>query len=170
MFHWGRWLAGPRAGLLAALLAAFSPMLVYYSREAKGYPFVTFFGLLALYLWVRYLDGPRRAHPVLWGAYVLAETLAIGAHYYAFLLVVAQAVWLGLSVLSDPTRRGRSTACPPLVGCSGGRGSTAPALGASHLWRCTERRAERPHEPWGLGSAALSPGHLLQPERRAACS
>jgi mannosyltransferase len=108
VFQWGRWLAGPREGLLAALLATLSPILVYYSREAKGYPFVTFFGLLALYLWARYLDSPKRAHPVVWGAYVLAETLAIGAHYYAFLLVAAQALWLGLSVPRDHARRGEA--------------------------------------------------------------
>ena len=105
VFQWGHWLAGGRVGLLASLLTAFSPLAVYYSREAKGYPFVAFFGLLALYLWTRYLHEQERAHPMLWVAYVLAEVLALGAHYYALLLPIGQGVWLTALLFMDLPRR-----------------------------------------------------------------
>ena len=108
VYHWARWLAGPREALLAAALTTLSPMLVCYSREAKAYPFVTFFGLSALYLWFRYLDFQERPRPLLWVLYVLAEALAVGAHYYAVFLVVAQGVWLTIDVARDHARRDRA--------------------------------------------------------------
>lgn len=55
-YLWGRRLAGPGVGLVAALLSALSPMAIYAGREAKAYPMVLFLGLLAVYLWDRYLD------------------------------------------------------------------------------------------------------------------
>ncbi len=98
VYRWTRWLAGPGAALLAATLTALSPTLVYYSREAKAYPFVTLFGLLALYIWFRWLDGPQRPRPFMWVLFVLCEVLALGAHYYAVFLVVAQGTWLAVDV------------------------------------------------------------------------
>jgi len=98
---WGwRW-CGPRAGALAGLLTALSPMMIYYGREAKGYAFVTFFGALALYLWACRLRAGNRSRAILgwWAIYVLAEVLALGAHYYAILLIAAQAIWLALDAL-----------------------------------------------------------------------
>ncbi len=106
LFVWGRELGGTLVGLGAALLTALSPMMIYYSREAKGYPFVTFFGLLALYLWASRLQTDKPSHPVLWVVYVLAETLALGAHYYAIFLVIAQGVWVVISVLTGGAARG----------------------------------------------------------------
>lgn len=105
VYLWGCRLGGQRVGLLAAALTALSPMLVYYSREAKGYPFAALFGLLALYVWARYLDDGTRASPAAWAGYVLAEALACGAHYYAALLFVAHGVWLVVDVVADRTRR-----------------------------------------------------------------
>jgi len=108
VYAWGRWVAGEHVGLLAALLMALSPLAVYYSREAKGYPFVTFFGLLAVYLWERYLQGQERAHYGLWVAYVLSCALSVGAHYYAAFLIAAQGVWLAWGLL--PAGPGRAAA------------------------------------------------------------
>ncbi|MDI7276904.1 MAG: glycosyltransferase family 39 protein, partial [Anaerolineae bacterium] len=108
VYLWGRWLGGQRLGLGAAGLAALSPMLVYYSREAKGYPFVAFFGLLALYLWSRYLDDAAQVRPLAWVLYVLAEAVACGAHYYAALLFLGQGLWLAVDVALDRAGRGRA--------------------------------------------------------------
>ena len=118
-YLWGRWLRGPRAGLLGALLLALAPMAVYYSREAKAYPFVTLFALLGTYLWARYLvragragsdagAAPLRAPRWAWPAYVICMALALSAHYYALLLVAAQGAWLlweGLLARHDTTAR-----------------------------------------------------------------
>ena len=105
VFHWGRSLGGFATGLAAALLVACSPMAVFYSREAKSYTFVTLFGTVAVYVWARYLDSPSRPRPKLWAAYVLCGALALGAHYYAAFLSIAQAAWLAVDVLG--ARRAR---------------------------------------------------------------
>ncbi len=108
VYLWGCRLGGRHVGLLAAALTALSPMLVYYSREAKGYPFAAFFGLLALYVWARYLDDGKRLPSAAWAGYVVAEVLACGAHYYAALLFIAQGLWLAADVTVD--RAGRRVA------------------------------------------------------------
>jgi len=97
-YAWGLRLGGVSAGLLAALLLALSPTAIYYSREAKGYPWVTLFAWLALTALVA-ADGlpcsaSRRRRLALWCGYVLASTLAVGAHYYALFVHLAQGVWL----------------------------------------------------------------------------
>ncbi len=98
-YYWGRRLGGPAAGLFAAGLMALAPMAVYYDREAKGYPWVALWGWTALTLLDRaLLSGDRRPRGrravALWGGYALATALALGAHYYAALLILAQGLWL----------------------------------------------------------------------------
>jgi 4-amino-4-deoxy-L-arabinose transferase-like glycosyltransferase len=100
LYLWGRRLGGPTVGLLAALLLALSPMSIYYSREAKAYPFVTLFAVLGAYVWARHIHGQERAPRWAWPAYVFATALALAAHYYAILLLAAQGVWLLLEWLS----------------------------------------------------------------------
>ncbi len=117
VYLWGEWLGGPAVGLSAALLTALTPMAVYYSREAKGYPFVAAFGLAATYLWARYLAGGER-RPWLWPIYVLCQAAAVGAHYYAVLLIVAQGVWLAADLLRGWRRqrpRPGEEASPPAM-------------------------------------------------------
>ncbi len=95
-FVWGRRLGGPMTGLLAAALMALAPMAIYYDREAKGYPWVAFWGWLGLTLLDRalWVDTSRRPRAVvLWAGYTMATALAIGAHYYGALFVLAQGVW-----------------------------------------------------------------------------
>lgn len=98
-FVWGRRLGGNGAGLLAALLLALSPTAIYYSREAKGYPWVTLWEWVGLTLLVRIDDpgaAPRdgRALLALWTGYVIASALAVGAHYYALFVHLSQGAWL----------------------------------------------------------------------------
>jgi mannosyltransferase len=98
-FYWGRRLGGPRAGLLAALLLACAPAAIYYSREAKGYPWVTLWSWTALTLLGTVTGKAARARPwgerlALWCGYVAASGLALGAHYYVLLVQLAEGLWL----------------------------------------------------------------------------
>jgi 4-amino-4-deoxy-L-arabinose transferase-like glycosyltransferase len=105
-FLWGRRLGGDRVGLLAALLLALSPTAIYYSREAKGYPWITLFEWIGLSLFYSATDdrsAPRSRGAAfgLWAAYVAASVLAVGAHYFALFVHLAQGVWL-LAAVARP--------------------------------------------------------------------
>jgi len=101
----GRRLGGERAGLAAAALVAFNPMLVWFSQEARAYALLALLGALSALLWLRALERPRATGRLLaWGA---IAALALATHYYAAFLVAPQALWL---VLRVPGRRERVAA------------------------------------------------------------
>lgn len=85
-------LRGRRAGLMAAALAAFNPMLLWYSQEARAY------SLLALLCAISMLYCFRAARPqgrrrdfVVWG---IASGLALATHYFAIFPILAEAALL----------------------------------------------------------------------------
>jgi mannosyltransferase len=88
-------------GLLSALLLALSPMHIWYSQEARMYPMVTTWSLLASYsliLALRSSSGPgwrrsaapHRAQMRYWVAYVLFSVLALYTHYFALFVLLFQ--------------------------------------------------------------------------------
>jgi 4-amino-4-deoxy-L-arabinose transferase-like glycosyltransferase len=87
----GRELASNRAGLIAAALVAVSPMLIWYSQEARSYALLVFFGALALLFFVRALRTRDGRDLGLWA---LASALALCSHYFAVFAVAIEAVWL----------------------------------------------------------------------------
>jgi 4-amino-4-deoxy-L-arabinose transferase-like glycosyltransferase len=91
----GRRLFSVRTGLLAALLTALSPFLIYYSQEARPYIQPAFFALLAFYVFLRALDDNR---PRTWALYALATLVAVNFHYYAALATAAQGLYLLLRI------------------------------------------------------------------------
>lgn len=99
VYVWGRRRGGAVVGAVAALLAGFSPFALYFTREAKGYPFATFFCTVAMFLWIEYLDGREDTlmgwrRTLGWVIYVVSSALALGAHYYIVFAIVAQGIWL----------------------------------------------------------------------------
>jgi hypothetical protein len=88
-------LAGRRVGLWVAALAAVSPLLVWYSQEARSYALLVLLGALALWLFARLLRVPDGRDAALWA---LVSALALATHYFALFLVVVQALWLLLAV------------------------------------------------------------------------
>ncbi len=86
----GRRLGGPAVGVLSAFLTAVSPFQVLAAQEARMYALL---GLLTLLSWGALLaacDGRRGA----WVAYVIATTLALYTHYFAFLTLAGQAIFV----------------------------------------------------------------------------
>ena len=79
------------AGLLAASLAAFHPLLLYYSQEARMYAMLTALGVLLGYL-VIHGETVIRRRTLHWLAYVLVATAAVYTHYFAFFLLLALAL------------------------------------------------------------------------------
>lgn len=79
------------AGLLAASLAAFHPLLLYYSQEARMYSMLTALGVLLGYLVVQG-EATTRRRGLYWTLYVLVATAAVYTHYFAFFLLLALAI------------------------------------------------------------------------------
>lgn len=84
-------LGSRRAGLIAAALTATSPILIWYSQEARNYELLVLLGALSFLCFARALND--RGHAWLWG-WALASALALSTHYFAFALIVPEAIWL----------------------------------------------------------------------------
>src|SRR4051794_12347257 len=79
------------AGLAAAALVAFNPLLVWYSQEARPYSLLVLLCALSLLFFLR---GWRpRARRDLW-LWALVSALALLTHYFAAFLVVPEGLWL----------------------------------------------------------------------------
>jgi hypothetical protein len=106
-----RELAGRRAALLTCALVAVSPLLVWYSQEARSYALLALLGALSLLFFLRATRSGRRADLAGWA---VASALALATHYFALFLVAGEAVWL-LAVL----RRRSVLAAVGVVGLTG---------------------------------------------------
>lgn len=87
----GTLLVSRRAGIFTAGLVACSPLLVWYSQEARSYALLALLSALSLLLfreaWLR--PSPRAL--ALWS---LVACFALATHYFAVFLIGAEAVWL----------------------------------------------------------------------------
>ena len=86
-----RALVSRRAGILVALFATVSPLLVWYSQEARAYSLLLLLSTLSLYGFARVWEAPSRRRVLFWGA---VSCLAVVTYYFAIFLVVAEAVAL----------------------------------------------------------------------------
>jgi mannosyltransferase len=80
-----------RAALIAAALATFNPLLIWYSQEARAYELLVLMSACTLlaFAWVR--EAPTRGR---FAAWAVACGLALATHYDAALVVVPEAIWL----------------------------------------------------------------------------
>jgi mannosyltransferase len=111
----GRALSGPVGGLAAALLAACSPLLIYYAQEARMYSLLMLLVALSSYSLVRLARRPPRsdaphsdaphgnAHDLgRLAAYVLPAAGALYTHYFAVLILLAHNLVAAVWLLRDP--------------------------------------------------------------------
>jgi mannosyltransferase len=91
VFAAGRELVSRRTGLFAAALATVSPLLVWYSQEARAYALLVFLGGLSLLFFARALhDGSVRT----FGWWAFASASALLTHYFAVFLIAGEALFL----------------------------------------------------------------------------
>jgi mannosyltransferase len=95
----GAKLISGRAGVIAAALAACSPLLIWYSQEARSYSMLVLLSSLALLAFTYAREDPSRRWVAAW---VICSALALGTHYYAILAIAPQAIWL---IAAHPHRR-----------------------------------------------------------------
>ncbi|HTU14413.1 MAG TPA: glycosyltransferase family 39 protein [Solirubrobacterales bacterium] len=86
------------AGILATVIAALSPMLVYLGANGRAYSVMLFF-LLATTLAMLYaIDGGKRRW---WVLYAVATALAMYTHYTCAFILAGQLLWLLIYVPGD---------------------------------------------------------------------
>jgi mannosyltransferase len=84
-------LVSRRAGWAVAAIAAVSPLLVWYSQEARAYSLFAFLSALSLLFFARALEEPSPSALSWWAA---TSALALLTHYFALFFVAAEAAAL----------------------------------------------------------------------------
>jgi hypothetical protein len=84
----GRELSTPRVGLVAAAIVASSPMLIWYSQDARAYSLLVLLSALSFLFTVRALRGDGNRDLALWA---LFSSLALATHYFAIFVIAAEA-------------------------------------------------------------------------------
>jgi len=102
LYHVGSRLLSWQVGLLAAALAAVSPVLVEYGAMVRPYSLLPLLALASTYALVRAIDagGWRR-----WAGYAAAMLALVYTHNWAWLVLGAQWVALGLCLWRGVQRR-----------------------------------------------------------------
>ena len=90
LFRLSTRLCGKRGAMIAALLTALSPYMVWYAQEIKMYTWVPFLVLLACYALDRACQTSRL---VWWGMVLVAASLAFYSHILTALLVPVLVLW-----------------------------------------------------------------------------
>jgi mannosyltransferase len=109
-----RLLRSSRTGLVVAALAAFNPLLIWYSQEARAYELLVLMSACTLlaFSYARELPSPRRL-----GVWAAVSGLALVSHYDAALVVVPEAAWL---LIIYRRRIGAWLAVAFVAACGGG--------------------------------------------------
>ena len=94
LYFLGKRLFEARIGLIAAALLAVNAYHIQYSQEARTYPLMLLLCMTSSLFFLRCLADPSRGNRLI---YILSSGLAVYAHFYSVLVVLAQ--WLSLSFL-----------------------------------------------------------------------
>jgi mannosyltransferase len=84
-------LVSRRAGVIVAAVTACSPLLIWYSQEARAYELLVLLTAISLLAFAHVREAPSGRGMAVW---TVASGLALATHYYALVAVVPQAVWL----------------------------------------------------------------------------
>jgi mannosyltransferase len=114
-FETGRMLVNRRVGLAVAALVAVSPVMIWYSQEARAYALFILLSALSFLCFVRLLESPRAVNYAGWS---IASSLALVTHYFAVFPIVGEAAWLLLRRRSRQTKLAVGGICLTAVAIS----------------------------------------------------
>lgn len=97
-----------RAGLVAAAAVAVSPVMIWFSQDARAYALVVLLTALSFLFFARARRSGSRRDLAWWGVF---SALALATHYFAGFVVVAEAALL----LWGPHRRAAALALLPIL-------------------------------------------------------
>jgi 4-amino-4-deoxy-L-arabinose transferase-like glycosyltransferase len=104
-----------RVAVIAALLVTVSPLLVWYSQEARAYSLFALLSTLGFLFFVRARKAGARRDLALWS---LFSALAVWTHYFAVFPVAAEGLWLLLSARGTRAWVLAACAVPALAGAA----------------------------------------------------
>jgi mannosyltransferase len=87
-----------RVGVVLAALTACSPLLIWYSQEARSYELLVLLTALSLLAFAHARANPR---PPLLTGWCILSALALATHYYAVLAIIPEAIALLLAHRRD---------------------------------------------------------------------
>jgi mannosyltransferase len=156
----GRELIGRRTGCAVAAIVAVSPLLVWYSQDARAYALLVLLSTAALVFFLRARAGSR-ADLAWWAA---LSALALATHYFAVFPAAVEAGWLLAS--ARPLRR-VAAAVGALLGAGLALSPIAlhQAQGSNNDWIATFHLTRRLHDA-GIAFLAGETGllrHALAP-------
>ncbi len=94
IFFLGRKMLGTSFGLVSALLLSVNAFQVRYAQEARSYSLLVLLLIIASYFYLSAIESGQRRD---WNWYIVASSLAVYAHFFAVLVVVAH--WLALRII-----------------------------------------------------------------------
>jgi uncharacterized membrane protein len=103
LFSLARRVVDEATGWIAALLAAVSPVGVWYSQEARMYMLLLLLTVLSSYIFWRWTEKPDRK---LWITLTLCNVLAVYLHFYAFFIIGFQLLYFFIWWTRQETRWG----------------------------------------------------------------
>lgn len=83
-----------RIGLYTAFFIAVSPFHIYYAQEIKGYSLLFLSSLLSIYFFLKGIKGNKAGS---WPGYVFFTAISIYTHYFGFLNIFAQNLFMALA-------------------------------------------------------------------------
>src|SRR5438105_3275976 len=166
---------GSRAALAATALVAASPMLVWYSLDARAYSLLVLLSLISIWATSLVLERPT---PCRFPGWALAAAAVVWTHYFGAFLVVAEVVlllWRRSSQWASSACAGcRSPSTSPWAwprSC-GWRvtGATRTRIGAGRPASCRAARRSSPPLPSPPWTRPWRPSILAATRSRARCS
>ena len=83
-----------KTGLIAACLASFSPLLIYFSQMARMYSQFVFLSIISIFFVVLIIKKKRL---IFYLAYILSTTLCLYTHFFSLYLLMAENIFMFLS-------------------------------------------------------------------------
>jgi mannosyltransferase len=108
-----RWLASRRAGAIAGLLVAVSPVMVWFSQEARAYALATLLSALTVLCVVGYRRSRRSRWLAGWAA---SAALGLATHYFVGFVMLGELIWLWRTAPRD-RRLAAAVGLVVVVGC-----------------------------------------------------
>lgn len=96
LYRLGTRLFGTRVGMIGVALLALHPYHIRFAQEARGYSLMLLLITGSTLLLVRATESSSRHPAGVWVAYVATSVLAVYAHFYGSLIILAQ--WASLAV------------------------------------------------------------------------